>query len=107
MDFLELMFICVLGGLSGGFSIFIDFCFNEGNIFDWYYSLIQDYVKPKSEKLFKMLGGCNICFNPYLSTILFVILSENFKISIKYYIPFILTSILYNLYLNKYFDKND
>lgn len=97
----------MLGGLSGGLSVFLDFCFNEGNIFDFYYQFIIDYIKPKSEKLFKLLGGCNICFNIYPSTIIFEIYNYYLNISYIYYLPYIITSILINMYLNGFFNIDE
>lgn len=104
MDFITLISVVILGVLNGGFSVFLDFCFNEGNIFDFYYQLLVDYVKPKSEKLFKMLGGCNICFNVYITTIIYEIYHVFLHLDYIYFIPYLMTSVLFNMYLNGYFN---
>lgn len=59
---ISLLTILFLGVCNYGLVVFIDFCFNEGNIFDWYYIFLLDRIKPKSPKIAKMLGLCAVCF---------------------------------------------
>ena len=51
----------LLGLINFALVVFIDFCFNEGNILDWYYSLLISRVQPRSPKLAKVLGMCPVC----------------------------------------------
>ena len=69
---LEILIIfSILGMCSAFISYFIDFCFGEGNIFEKYYLFLLTYVEPKSKWLFKILGGCNICLNFWISLFIF------------------------------------
>lgn len=52
---------------SALFSLFLDFCMNEGNILSWYYRLIQwlpDWVN-------KPLGTCVYCFSSWIFIIMY------------------------------------
>lgn len=69
------------------FIKFFDFCFNEGNIFDWYYKFIYEKFENKKPKLFKVLGGCIYCFGSWIYIMLFALLTT------IYSIPFILIFI--------------
>ena len=51
----------ILGFINYYLVIFIDFCFNENNILDWYYRFILTRVEPRSRKLAKVLGMCAVC----------------------------------------------
>lgn len=91
-------------------SYFIDFCFNEGNIFDWYYSFLL-YVELFLPKLAKVLGLCNICMNFWVSTILFFTLFNkmiegNTYLTIMVYIIFISSSVFESLKINGLVNKN-
>jgi hypothetical protein len=107
MFILEIILIFIILGISSGlFSKFIDFCFNEGNIFDFYYLFIITHIEPVSPKLAKMLGVCNTCFNFWFSTFLFPVflylLGLNFKIEYFYlYFIYISFSCTISLFLNK------
>lgn len=62
------------------FVKFFDFCFYEGNIFDWYYKTISKYFEEKNPKLFKVLGGCIYCFGSWIYITSFIILKINYSI---------------------------
>jgi len=51
----------VLAVLNYFLVVFIDFCFNENNILDWYYRFLMIRVEPLSRKLAKVLGLCAVC----------------------------------------------
>lgn len=68
---------------SSFFIKFIDFCFNEGNIFDWYYLYIYEKFESKSPKLFKVLGGCIYCYGSWIYIAIFI------AFNYYYNIPFI------------------
>lgn len=53
-------------------SKFIDFCFNDGNIFSKYYSYILNF-ETKHPMIFKILGGCVFCFGTWVYIILFIL----------------------------------
>jgi hypothetical protein len=88
--------ITFLGYIGYYLSIFIDFCFNEGNIFDWYYSLILK-LQDNHPKLFKVLGGCIVCFSFWIHFILFMfIYISYFNFDLIWFIPYI-SIVEYNL----------
>jgi len=74
MNFVLLILFFAIG--QGLFNYFLDFCFNEGNIFDWYYEFIQEKFYDNHPKIFKVLGGCIYCFS--------------FWVNLFFYIPFII-----------------
>lgn len=68
--------IAVVAFCSATLSKFLDFCMEDGNILDWYYKLIIKIGKVETDKsgnilssnrLFKPLGGCLLCFNFWVS----------------------------------------
>ena len=96
----------LLGISSGIFSKFIDFCFNEGNVLDFYYLWVITVIEPLYPKLAKPLGVCNVCFNFWFSTFLFPLLLISFGLSFKVsyfslYFIYISFSCITSLYLNK------
>jgi hypothetical protein len=90
---MELFFNLINAGILGITSfylvVFLDFCTNDGNIFDWYYILILNYIKPKSPKWAKVLAMCPICFGFWVSTALFVLYHFKLGIDIAFYFPYI------------------
>lgn len=107
--FIQALIIFIVLGISSGIlSYFIDFCFNDGNIFDFYYNWIVDYVEPVYPKLAKPLGLCNVCFNFWVSTFLFVmyyiIFSSVFLLPFSVYISFFMVytafSSITSMFLN-------
>jgi hypothetical protein len=98
---LEILIIfSILGMCSAFISYFIDFCFGEGNIFEKYYLFLLTYVEPKSKWLFKILGGCNICLNFWVSLFIFIIYFFVINVKPIYFIPYIGFSVITSLYLN-------
>lgn len=91
----------IIGFSSANITYFIDFCFNEGNILDFYYKFILNNVKPYSEKLFKLLGGCIICFGFWINISLFLLF---FKLN---YLPIELFFISLGSYSFKIFKLNN
>jgi hypothetical protein len=79
----DLIILIIVGILSSFFVKFIDFCFNEGNIFDWYYLHISNKFELNNTKLFKLLGGCIYCFGTWIFIIMFLLFN------IYYPLPFI------------------
>lgn len=76
---IKLLFIIIVGITSGFINYFIDFCFNDGNIFDFYYKWVKSKIFPNHPKLAKVLGICPICFGFWVSITIFFIY--------KYFIP--------------------
>jgi hypothetical protein len=73
---LTLFLLTIIYAIGGGlFVSFIDFCFNEGNIFDFWYEFIQNKLFDDYPKLFKVLGGCVFCFGFWVNLFLFIIFS--------------------------------
>jgi hypothetical protein len=69
---MEHLFLSLLIGFSSAqLSKILDFSFNEGNIFDWYYILLLKYVEPISKKLAKPLGTCIKCFSVWVCFFVF------------------------------------
>jgi hypothetical protein len=82
----------ILGYLNAIFVFFIDFCFNEGNIFDWYYLLLLKYVEPKYPKLSKPLGLCPICMGFWVGLGVFTLFALLLTIPAWVFFPFIAVS---------------
>ena len=95
----------ILGICSARIAYFIDFCFDEGNILDFYLKYITSKVKPWNKKIWKLIGGCNICFGTSIISIpLFVLYYFVFDLqNIFLFIPYIATSTHQLLKLNKIF----
>jgi len=71
----DLISVFLLSVFISFFVKFIDFCFNEGNIFDWYYKYILDSFETTKPKLFKVLGGCIFCFGTWIFIINYILIS--------------------------------
>lgn len=109
----------ILGLMLAFFSYFLDFCFWRGSIFDFYLPFVAKQItkfqfKTKFDrieampsnvdkkeqyldavagsKLFKVLGGCIICFNVWLGFISFPILHAVLPIGWWYMPVYILTA---------------
>jgi hypothetical protein len=57
--------------IQGGLAYFLDFTFNDGNIFDWYLRWVNKTFKPR---IAKPLGACVYCMNIWLSLFGFIVL---------------------------------
>ncbi len=60
------------GAVAAGCSTFLDFSFNEGNIFAGYYRFIEANLNPENAKnpltfLHKPFGGCLFCMNIWVA----------------------------------------
>jgi hypothetical protein len=64
---------------------FIDFAFNDGNLFDWYYKWLLNKVKPIYPKLAKPLGLCPICFGFWIGLIYYMFLAILLDIPFEFY----------------------
>jgi fructose-specific phosphotransferase system IIC component len=96
----DLIFIIILAITSSCFTKFITYCFNEGNILDWYYEWLIKY-SGNNQKLFKLLGGCYICFNIWISTLIFELFNTVIGINYILFIPYIATSFIMSYYISK------
>lgn len=84
---LTIILFSLLGLGNGLFIYFIDFCFNEGNIFDFYYNFIVDKVSIRYPGLAKVLGMCMACFGFWLSFLLYF--AYIYTMGLNLLIPFI------------------
>lgn len=79
------------GAVAAGCSTFLDFSFNEGNIFGGYYRFIETYLNPDNNKnplsfLHKPLGGCLFCMNIWISLVCWYITALNFNVDFWIYV---------------------
>jgi hypothetical protein len=76
--------------------VFLDFCMNEGNIFDKYYIFILKYenIYPN---IFKLLGGCIYCFGTWIYIGMFLL----FAILLNFNILFLFLGIGSNYFFIK------
>jgi hypothetical protein len=99
---LKIITLAIMGCVMGGFGYFLDFCLMEGSVFGSYLPwlakcLVKRFKRSEHTEvmllpkgvdrdnefiaraldigLYKMLGGCAVCFNVHLCTIAFVILN--------------------------------
>ncbi len=86
--FIALIISIILGFTSGLFVKFIDSCFNDGEILDWYYKEILT-LEQKWPRLSKALGLCPKCFGFWLSLLLFMGYNQTFGLSGVFFIPYI------------------
>lgn len=66
--------------------LFIDFTMNDGNIMDWYYAIIKNYVYPKHPKIAKVLGMCPICFGFWVTLFIFMWLDYYLPTNLFFYV---------------------
>jgi hypothetical protein len=92
----NIFIVIFISFISSCYIYFIDFCFNDGNIFDWYYKILLQ-LETKYPKLVKPLGLCPICFGFWFNLIFFTLVNLLFfKISFFY----IIFSIGINSFIN-------
>lgn len=107
--------ISLLGFFNGLFSYFLDYCFWEGSVFSGYLPFLaqnclsaeewkevqmltpeqrdNEYtLRAQNKFFFKMLGGCVICFNVWISLAAFTILNSIFGFGWGYFLVFLLIS---------------
>jgi len=89
---INLIILFIVSILSSFLIRFIDFCFNEGNIFDWYYLHIYNKYEKNNPKLFKVLGGCLYCFGTWVFIFMYLLFN------LYYPLPFIF--LLFGIGLN-------
>ncbi len=88
----HIMLCYVLALAAKNLNIFIDFCFNDDNILDFYYQFLKQKVKPKHPKLAKILGMCIVCFGFWIATLFFILVNLtafNFSYWFLYYLIYI------------------
>lgn len=103
------MYIVELAALSALISLFLDFCFREGNILGWWLDLLIDLehsmdvtdglTREQKEELplswwYKPLGGCIVCLNAWVSLSLCLF----FYHDIKFLIVILLSSFFVRLF---------
>jgi len=90
-----IILVIFLSFISNIFTRFIDFCFNENNIFDFYYKFLLS-IKDKYFKLTKPLGLCPICMGFWFALFIFILFSIYYPLNYIWFIPY----ISFNFYLN-------
>jgi hypothetical protein len=78
----------LLGLVNTMLVFFIDFCFNEQNIFDWYYLFLLRHVQPKYPKLAKPLGLCPVCMGFWVGLGVFSLLALTLSLPVWVFLPF-------------------
>lgn len=81
-----LFFACINSMLS----LFLDYCIEEGNIFDFYSKWLDKELG--SSWFYKPLGGCVICANVWIAFVTFVVVFSIFNIHLGWFIPYALIS---------------
>jgi len=85
---INILIVICLGVCSALFVYFLDFCFNDGNILDFYYNYIKISFKERTPKLFKVLGGCPVCFGFWVCLFYFTLYQFVFDLSPIYFIAY-------------------
>ena len=75
----QLLLVIAFAVASAQIVKFIDFCFSDKNILDWYYLLILS-LECRHPKLFKVLGGCIVCFGFWVNLGLFLVTAYCFNL---------------------------
>jgi len=85
------------------FSLFLDYCMEEGEVFEKYRPwLAKKLGTGRFAKLAKPLGECVVCMNSWISVLSFFGVVVFFSVSVWWLVPYIslsyvLLRILYNL----------
>jgi hypothetical protein len=79
---MEIFYSFLIGFISAYISKFIDFCFNDGNILDFYYKWLL-MLKNKYPKLSKPLGLCIFCMSFWVCLIMFMIFYNEYNLTYK------------------------
>jgi hypothetical protein len=101
----NLIILLIVSIYSAFLTKFIDFCFNEGNIFDWYYLYIYNNFKDDNPKLFKLLGGCLFCFSTWVFIFNFVLFNIYYPLPIIFVFFGIGINYISMEIINKYLDE--
>ena len=87
---LYLIISIVLGVVNNYFIRFIDWCFNDGNIFSKYYIFLLEKVQPVAPNLSKVMGLCIVCFGFWVNLFLFMFYYKLLMIPNPiYFVPYI------------------
>lgn len=81
---------------------FVDFCLQDGNIFDFWGNYVRNVLVEKNRKLAKVLGWCPICYGFWLSLITFTFFHLTFKIPVEFVLPYV--SITEYLLIKHFYD---
>lgn len=82
--------VCV--SLTGAtLSFFLDFSFNEGNIFAFWFRFLNKYFYQNKKNpfsfLYSPLGGCLFCMNIWVTTVIFAFTFYFFGLNWVWWIP--------------------
>jgi hypothetical protein len=86
--FIALIVSIILGITSALLIKFIDSCFNDGDILDWYYRQILA-LEPKWPRLSKALGLCPKCFGFWVSFFLFMLYHQWIGLDAIFFWPYV------------------
>ncbi len=100
--FYTTILITLFAWLNLRFTVFLDFCFNQDNIFDFYYSSLLRFSE-KHPKLAKPLGLCAVCMGFWLSFGWFALLYKLQPISLLYLPIYV---VIATAFLMNYFIKD-
>ena len=92
-----------IGFITSYLAVFLEYCFDEGMIFNKYYKLIDKLP----EWINKPLGGCIICYGTWI-TIVFNLVFFRLDLDIMTQIISLLTSIAsFTYFTHKYMESYD
>lgn len=88
--------IVFLGIFSAMNSFFLEFCYQEGNIFGWWIDYLNAHVRDNKKHLlhpfYKPLGGCVYCQNIWIAMSYFLVTHFAFGVSWWLFFPVIMFS---------------
>jgi hypothetical protein len=98
----DLLILLLLSIYNSFFVFFIDFCFNEGNIFEKYYVWISKF-KNERPKIYKVLGGCIYCFGSWIYIGIYLLFNLYYPLPFIFIflglgINYIITSYIYEIF---------
>jgi hypothetical protein len=101
----DLLILFIVSIFSSFLVKFIDFCFNEGNIFDRYYLFIYNKFEKENPKLFKVLGGCIYCFGTWVFMFIYLLFNLYYTLPIIFILFGMGVNYISIEILNKFFDN--
>lgn len=103
--------VVLFGMLSALNSFFLEFCYQEGNIFGWWIKFIDKHIRdnPRSpfRELYKPLGGCIYCQNIWVAIAYFMVGHFYFEVSWWLMLPTMLFSHFILTLLDLTFWRNE
>lgn len=106
-----------LAFLFAAFINFLDFTFQEGNIFDWYRKFLIDkfYIGTETDysikeeliesKWYKVLGGCKYCYQAWIAIPFYISIVGSGIIYYFLFIGLVFTFISFLDYLENFFNE--